>query len=358
MLLILFVISNNIITLTNSLSRGMGKIKLYSISNFILGALTIVLNILFIVTFKMQAKGLLIANIIANFLTSFVVLYRLKFHKYLSKKNFSRKKLAEMISYSFPLVFNNLSWLIISFSDRLMLTWMVGTDENGIYSVANRFPNIIYTFYGFFSTAWKESSARIIKEKNKLEYYNAIYKDMKCFLKAITIGLIAVMPFAFSIFIKSNYNAAYIYIPILSIGIYYTNMSNFYGGIFTAFKDTKIMGYTTVLGAVINIGINFVFMKLLPNYGTLIATLSTLVSTLVVYIYRRIKLRQYIKLDEKFNIAFWGLLALTLVLYYINNKTLCAIILVIVVGYCYFTNKSFLLSLWKSVRRRFKKSNS
>ena len=335
----------------------MGKIKLYSISNFVLGALTIILNILFILVFKMQTKGLLLANIIANFFTSFVVLFKLKFHKYVSRKDFSKSKLMEMIHYSFPLVFNNLSWLIISFSDRLMLTWMVGSDENGIYSIANRFPNIIYTFYGFFSTAWKESSARIVKEKNKLEYYNAIYKDMKTFLEAITIGLIAVMPFAFPIFIKSNYNAAYIYIPILSIGIYYTNMSNFYGGIFTAFKDTKVMGYTTVIGAVINIGINLVFMKLFPNYGTLIATLSTLISTLVVYVYRRIKLKQYIKLEEKFNIAFWLLLALTLVLYYISNKILCAIILVIVVGYCYYTNKTFLLGVWNTLTKRLKKSN-
>ena len=29
------------------------------------------------------------------------------------------------------------------------------------------------------------------------------------------------MPFAFSLFIKENYSDAYLYIPILAIGIYY-----------------------------------------------------------------------------------------------------------------------------------------
>ena len=331
---------------------------MYSISNFVLGALTIILNMLFILSFKMQAKGLLLANTIANFLVSILVFQKLKLHKYISKNAFSNNTLNKMIKYSFPLVFNNLSWLIISFSDRLMLTSLVGANENGIYSVANRFPNIIYTFYGFFSTAWKESSAKIVKEKNKLQYYNTIYVDMKNFLKAITIGLIAIMPFVFSIFIKSSYNSAYIYIPILSIGIYYTNMSNFYGGIFSAFKNTKIMGYSTVLGAIINIIINFIFMKVFPTYGTLVATLSTLVSTLVVYFYRKLKLKSYIKLYEKYNITYWLLLVMTLVLYYINNKILCAIVLFLVIGYCYITNRKFLLNILKPIVRKIKMKNN
>ena len=39
--------------------------------------------------------------------------------------------------------------------------WTV-LEANGIYSIANKFPNIIYTCYGFFSTAWKESAAKIL----------------------------------------------------------------------------------------------------------------------------------------------------------------------------------------------------
>ena len=210
-LFVIFVVSNILVALSNSLSRGIGKIKIYSISNFILGVLTILLNILFIVTFKMQADGLLLANTIANTLTAFIVLYILKFGRFISTENFSKSKLKEMIIYSIPLVPNNLSWIIISLSDRLMLTWMVGAEDNGVYSVANRFPNIIYTFYGFFSTAWKESAAKIIKEDNKTQYYNSIYKDMKNFIKAITMGLIAVMPFVFPLLINSNYNEVYLY---------------------------------------------------------------------------------------------------------------------------------------------------
>ena len=147
----------------------------------------------------------------------------------------------------------------------------------------------------------------------------------------------------------------YIYIPILAIGIYYTNMSNFYGGIFTAFKNTKIMGSTTVVGAVINVGINLIFMKMFTEKGILIATLSTLISTLIVYVYRRAKLRQYIKLNEKFNIFYWLLLIITLIAYYINNKIICGIVLIVVIYYCYKTNKEFLLGIIKPILQKFKR---
>lgn len=343
---IIFIISNILLGLSNALSRGMGKVNLYSLSNFILGVITIILNILFIVTFKLGVNGLLWSNIIANAATAVIMFYKLHLPQFVSKKDFSRETLGKMIRYSAPLVPNNLSWVIISLSDRLMLTQMTGADANGIYAVANKFPNIVYTCYGFFSTAWKESAARILKEENKSQYYNSIYKDVKFFLKAIVLGLIAIMPLAFPLLVNESYNDAYKYIPILIISIYYTNMSNFYGGIFTAYKNTKIMGSTTAVAAVINIVINIIFI---PKFGIYAATFSTLISNIVVYFYRRHKIMDYIKLKEKFNYVFWILLVITLITYYKNNMILNIIVFLLVVAYCIFTNKNFIMRVSEPV---------
>ena len=48
---VLYLISSIIMKLINGISRGLSKIKLYSLSNFILSALTIGLNILFVAAF-------------------------------------------------------------------------------------------------------------------------------------------------------------------------------------------------------------------------------------------------------------------------------------------------------------------
>lgn len=348
---IMFIISNILIGLSNALSRGMGKIKLYSLSNFILGVSTIILNIVFIVSFKLGVNGLLWSNVIANSATAIFILAKLHLMKYVSREDFSRKILSKMIRYSVPLVPNNLSWVIISLSDRLMLTQIAGTAQNGIYSIANKFPNIVYTCYGFFSTAWKESAAKILKEDNKVKYYNSIYKDVKNFLKAIVIGLIAIMPFAFPILVDESYNEAYVYIPILVISIYYTNMSNFFGGIFGAYKDTKIMGTTTIVSAIINIVINLIFI---PKFGIYAAVFSTLISNVIIYLYRRQKLKMYIKLKGKFNYAFWILLALTLFTYYKNNMIANILMFIVVLAYCIFTNKNFIAQILRPITSRLK----
>lgn len=291
--IITFVISNILIGLSNALSRGLGKIKLYSISNFILGISTIILNVIFILALKAGAEGLLWANTIANAFTAIIILGILKLPKYIGKVD--RPLMKDMIKYSIPLVPNSISWSIINMSDRIILTQLVSSAANGIYAMANKFPNIINVLYGYFYTAWKESAAKIVKEENKNQYYNSIYHDAKRFLYAVTICLIAVMPFAFPIFIDESYNEAYIYIPIIMVATYYSNLSSFYGGIFTAYKDTKIMGTTTIVAAIINLVVDLILVTKFEIYA---ACFSTLIANLIVYFYRKYKLKKYIKLKE------------------------------------------------------------
>lgn len=291
--IITFVISNILIGLSNALSRGLGKIKLYSVSNFILGISTIILNIIFILVIKAGAEGLLWANTIANSFTAIVIFAMLKLPKYIGKMD--KPLMIDMIKYSVPLVPNSISWSIINMSNRLILTNMVSSAANGIYAMASKFPNIISVLYGYFYTAWKESAARIVKEENKNEYYNSIYHDAKRFLYAVTICLIAVMPFVFPIFINETYNEAYIYIPIIMIATYYSNLSSFFGGIFSAYKDTKIMGSTTIIAAILNLVIMIAFVT---NFEIYAACFSMLIANLLVYFYRRKKLKKYLKLKE------------------------------------------------------------
>lgn len=96
------------------------------------------------------------------------------------------------------------------------------------------------------------------------------------------------MPFAFPILINSAYDEAYIYIPIVMIATYYSNLSSYFGGIFAAYKDTKIMGITTVFAAVINLVIDLIFVSQLKIYA---ACISTLIADVIVYLYRREKLK-------------------------------------------------------------------
>ena len=362
--IISFVISNILIGLSNALSRGLGKIKLYSLSNFILGISTIILNIVFILALQAGAEGLLWANTIANALTAIIILGILKLPKYIGKVD--RPLMKDMIKYSIPLVPNSISWSIINMSDRIILTQMVSSAANGIYAMANKFPNIINVLYGYFYTAWKESAAKIVKEENKNQYYNSIYHDAKRFLYAITICLIAVMPFAFPIFINEAYNEAYIYIPIVMIATYYSNLSSFYGGIFSAYKDTKIMGTTTIVAAVINLAIDLI---LVTNFKIYAACFSTLIANLIVYFYRKKKLKKYLKLKElkwQGPLLFMLLICLAYYSKYIpaveNNLillwTINIISLLVAIFYSLLNNWKFINGILFAIKGKIAKNNS
>lgn len=361
--IITFIISNILIGLSNALSRGLGKIKLYSVSNFILGISTIVLNIIFILALKAGAEGLLWANTIANALTAIIILAILKLPKYIGK--IDKPLMKDMIKYSVPLVPNSISWSIINMSDRIILTQMVSSAANGIYAMANKFPNIINVLYGYFYTAWKESAAKIVKEDNKNQYYNSIYHDAKRFLYAITICLIAVMPFAFPIFINEAYDEAYIYIPIVMIATYYSNLSSFYGGIFSAYKDTKIMGTTTIVAAVINLVIDLLLVNTLKIYA---ACFSTLIANLIVYFYRKKKLKKYLKLKElkwQGPMLFLAIICLAYYAKYIpgvgNNLillwTINVISLLIAILYSLLNNWKFIKGILGTIKEKFIKKD-
>lgn len=354
---IMFVISNIFIGLSNALARGLSKIKLYSLSNFILGIGTIILNIIFIVFLKSGAEGLLWSNTIANIATAVTIFAMLKLWKYIGK--FNKKLMKEMVHYSAPLVPNSISWNIINMSDRIILTQMISSAANGIYAMASKFPNIINVVYGYFYTAWKESAARITKENNKEAYYNSIYHDTKRILFSVTICLIAIMPFAFPILINKTYNEAYVYIPIIMVSTYYSNLSSYYGGIFAAFKDTKIMGTTTLVAATINLVIDLILVKFMGIYA---ACFSTLIADLIVYYYRKNKLKKYIKLKELKTLGPTLIMMFVCYAYYTKyllpmplHWTISVVSLIIAVAYSVANNYKIIKPIVNRIKSKFSK---
>lgn len=54
-------------------------------------------------------------------------------------------------TYSIPLIPNNLAWWVVNASDRTIIAHFLTTAANGIYSVANKFPNVFISFYNILN---------------------------------------------------------------------------------------------------------------------------------------------------------------------------------------------------------------
>ena len=335
---LLYIISSVLITSINAIVRGMGKIKIFSALNFANNLCIIILNIIFILKLRLGYLSLLYSAAIVNVLSVLFIVYKLKLYKYLKPRK-CKDRTKEMKKYSLPLVPNSISWSVINTSDRLIVSGFMGTAANGIYSMANKFPTIMDSIYGFFYTAWKESAAKALKDEDSNKFYNNIYETLKCLLFSIVIGMCACMPFVFTILVKNEFQGAYLYIPILILAMYYSNMSGFYGGIFSAYKDTKVMGYTTMISAAINLIVNIACIHFI---GIWAAALSTLVATFIVYYIRKRKMKEVITLSKD-SILLRAIKVISLLgvvyTYYSNSTIIHIIALVIVLIICVIINR-------------------
>ncbi len=352
---ILYMISSILMKLTNGVSRGLSQIKIYSLSNFILSILTIGLNILFIAVFKWGVYGLLYSTIFANIITCLFVLLKLKVYKYIKTQSFSKPKLKEMLKYSFPLVPNNISWYIINISDRIIVVSILGSGINGIYAMANKFPNIMNNLSSFFHMAFRENAAVAIKKNNYEDYFNNIHDTIHNAFIAISVLIISILLFIFNIFIKKDYIEAYNYIPLLVIALYYGNMAGFYGTLFTAFKESKVIGKSTIIGAVINLAVHLGLIKFIGIYAAII---STLVSNLTVSMYRRYRLKDYLKLYPIKN-YYLSILMLVIVtfLYHLKNIYFNILSLLITLIYIFIANKGLIMDIKSMIIGKFNKKS-
>ena len=316
--ILFYCLSTVIICLANALSRGLGKIFIYSLSNFISSLLIIIFNIILILGFDMGFWAMLISYVIANSVAGLGVLLYLGVWKYISIKVISFKQLRKMLQYSIPLVPNTVSWSIINVSDRLVIMGVLGASANGLYSVSYKFPNLINTLYNFFNTAWRESAAKIVND-NVGDEFNKVYDVIRNGLFSITVLLICSIQFIYPVFINNTYQESIVYVPILAISIYYLSLSAFYGAIFTAYKTTKILGVTSFIAAGINLLIDIALVKVIGVYA---AAISTLVSSYFLYIYRKYKMKKWFYAFNKMDYFIVIVFIVVVWVFYLNKSVI------------------------------------
>lgn len=353
--MILYVLTSVISTMISALLRGMGRTDRYAIFNFFISFSQILLNVLFIAVLSMGVLGMLLASIISQSVISIMYLVIMKLWEYIDFHDLKKGQFKEMITYSIPLIPNKVSWSIINLSDRIVIMNTIGSEFSGLYAVSYKFPTLMDMVYGFFYQAWKESSARVMEDEGRNDFYNLVYDYLKKFMYSIVLGMIAFMPLIFHLLINSSYHDAILYVPFLLIGTYFANISGFYGGIFTAYKDTKIMGITTMIAAFLNLIINILLIQKLGLYA---AAFSTLIANFVVYLYRKFRVRRYITLEESIKKQIFSIIVTVIILmaFYSRNTIWEIIGCIIATLYVVIENRKLLNILLHQIRKKFKYS--
>lgn len=345
-----------ICTITGNLlqvARGFGKTLDYSIACIITGAMTIVLNIILIVFCGMRVEGMVLSTALANGLGALYLFIRLKMYKYVKKDLVNVKLIKDMIKYAAPLVPNDISWWIVSVSDRSIISFVLGTAANGVYAISNKFPTLLSSVMGIFNMSWCESATLHIDSEDRDEFFSDICNTVVKLFTAIGVGLIACMPFIFPILVNSKYDEAFVYIPILVLGVVFNVAVSLYSSIYIAKKMTKQVAATSIIGAVINIVVNVLLIKVIGLYA---AALSTMLAYFSMMIYRHFDLKKYLNIKYEKGLFIKTILIFTfaIILYYQRNMILNVVNLVVVCIYAFILNKDFLLSTYRTIMKKLR----
>lgn len=342
-------------TLLQEITRGLQNIKLFSLSGIGYSLVFLISNIVFVCILKMGVKGLLWSLLLTMLFTcTILICFQKDLKKVHLQKDFHYN--SEMVKYSVMLIPNNVSWWLTSYADRYMIRIILGMASNGIYAIATKFPSMLSMITGIFYSAWQEQAFLYYDKDDRDEYYSKIFNLYSIAILGLTLFL---TPFTklFIIFTMSaEYHSASSYVGFLYLGCAFQAFAAFYGTGYLSAKKTGGAMVTTVVGAIINILINLLFMN---RFGLQIAGISTFLSYFVVWLFRIFQTRKLFTIKIRKG-PFVSILLFNLLIILLSMNTgigldiiMCLVTLVIMLLY----NKTLIKQGFIQVLRKVQNKN-
>lgn len=246
-------------------------------------AITLGLNIYFVVILERGVEGILSATLIATAIAT-VVLTSYTFYK--TGFRLDLKLLKNMVIFGLPLVPSQVSAFIVQASDRYFIKTYADMNLTGLYSIGYKFGSLINQFVTSpFIQIWTPRRFEFFDRDNSQTIYARIFTYF-CVI-SIFVGL------AMSIFAKEimiimttpEFYPAYKIVPIVVLSyIVFSFHYHFNIGILMK-KKTKYIAYTNILNGILNLTLNFILIKKYDIWGAAYATLICFIfkSSLVYY---------------------------------------------------------------------------
>lgn len=271
------------------------KAQSYLFLSLLILVLRVVPVIWYVVFLKAGAVGMLKGAMIGNGLTLFflipITLKQINF-------NFDFSILKNTLKFCLPFIPITLSAWVVNMSDRIFIEQMFSTYEVGIYSLGYKIGeavqflslSILLAYSPFF---FKIASSQIPKAKEKLFRLNRL---ILVFLIIAGFFVALFSKNVIQLFFDEKYHAAYKIIPIIILGYVFIQFNSLQSKAFHQNKNTVQIMFISIIGAAINIILNYFLIKELSYLG---AAISTVVTQFVLFlmIYNFAKKHYFIPFD-------------------------------------------------------------
>ena len=291
--------------------RGLGDNVSYSIAYVIYS----IIFLASVITVLKLCGALLIRDVALSMITAYCsaalyLFFKAKLYRYIQFFTFNKAILLILLSYSWPMVISSVALWIVNLSDRFFVSALLGIEVTAVYGVANKIPNLFNSFYGVFNLAWTENTSKLTRNEKNSDYYSIFFRSFYNVMVGMMLLLICSSPIIFKVLIDEKYSSAYSLMPWLFIGVFFNSLASFFGSIYVGEKRTKDVGVSSAIGAVLNVAINFLFMR---RFGVIIAAISTIISYAIICTYRAFDIKKYVHIEYDYKNISFGLIIIILI---------------------------------------------
>lgn len=181
------------------------------------------------------------------------------------------------LCYNIPLIPHYLSSIVLSSSDRLMINSMVNASAAGIYALAYSVSQLMIIFNSSINQTLTPWIYQKIKS-GKTEGIGRIVNSCLLFVASFNCILIFLAPEVVSVFAPRSYYVAIWAIPPVAMSVYFIFCYDMFSKFAFYYEKTTLIAGATVCGALLNIVLNYIFIK---QFGFVAAGYTTLVCYLL-----------------------------------------------------------------------------
>jgi len=174
--------------------------------------------------------------------------------------------------FNIPLFLHYLSQYVLDSFDRIMVQKMVGIEAIALYGVAYNAGMLMRIF------TQSLNNAIVPWQYDKLEKKEHKQLDDTTFLVLILMGVLTLMFAAFApelmlVLAGRNYQEAVYVIPPVAVGMFFSFAYSTFANVEFFYNQTKFTMYISMGGALLNIGLNYIFINW---FGYIAAAYTTL----------------------------------------------------------------------------------
>jgi len=301
LLLIVYICTSTFRSLCSQFVRVRGMLKLFSFDGILTTLTLFIFNIIFISKLGLGVKGFLLSVIFSDFLSGVFLFFVAKHYNFFHKRYFDRNLMRGMLKYAMPLIPTAIMWIVILFANRIFIREMksdkvfLGETAAGVYGWATKVPNLIAMVSTIFFQAWNMSAITEHDSQDRGVFYERVFSAYQSIMFVATGFIIASVQFITKVFVDASefpiYKTAYLYTPLLAVGVMFMSFNNFLSSIYVASKKTTNSFWTSLSAFSASMLLNVI---LIPKYGIQGASVATLSGYFLCYIIRIIDTRKLV----------------------------------------------------------------